>query len=101
MNIEHLQERLWAAARALPPNEDVPYAFEKRVMAALAEQGAVDPWAMWSRLLWRAAAPCVGIMLVVSVWSAVAHSSSTSSGNLAADLDRAVWGPLASINDSW
>ena len=90
-----------AAARTLPPNDRVPYAFEKRVMARLAEAVPVDIWAQWSRLLWRAAAPCVGICLILSVWTAVISHSTGSSDSLAADLERTVWGPLSSIEDSW
>lgn len=100
MNADELQRRIFAAARALPPGEDVPYAFEQRIMAALASRPPLDPWALWSRLLWRAAAPCVGIMLVVSVWTVVAQASSSPAA-LAADLERTVWGPLTSLNVSW
>ncbi len=100
MKTGELEKKLWAAARALPPSEQVPYAFEKRIMAALAAPVAVDVWALWSRLLWRAAAPCVGIMLAVSVWAVLDHSIGAST-SLAVDLDRTVWGPLTSLNDSW
>ena len=36
MNLAELQKKLIAAARANPPGDGVPYAFEKRVMALLA-----------------------------------------------------------------
>ena len=100
MNIDELRNKLVAAARALPPSDAVPYAFEKRIMAALRAQAPVDVWALWSRLLWRAAAPCVAIMLAVSLWAMV-DNSAKSSTSLAADLDRTVWGPLSSLNESW
>ena len=100
MNIDELRNKLVAAARALPPSDAVPYAFEKRIMAALSAQVPVDVWALWSRLLWRAAAPCVAIMLAVSLW-AIVDNSARSSTSLAADLDRTVWGPLSSLNESW
>jgi hypothetical protein len=102
MKIDELQRKLLAAARALPISDQVPYSFEKRIMAALAANpAAVDVWAFWSRLLWRAAAPCVGIMLVLGVWSVFAANSGSSSASLAADFDRTVWGPLVSLNESW
>ena len=38
MNLEQLQKKLLAAARANPPADRVPYAFEKRILAQLAAQ---------------------------------------------------------------
>ena len=35
MNLPKLQEKLLAAARGNPPGDQVPYAFEQRVMARL------------------------------------------------------------------
>ena len=101
MNADELQKKLFALARALPPSDHVPYAFEKRIMARVAALPVVDVWAVWSRLLWRAAAPCVGIMLVISVWTVVANRSGGAPETLAADYERTVWGPLASLGDSW
>ncbi len=40
MNLAELQKKLIAAARANPPGDGVPYAFEKRVMALLAARTA-------------------------------------------------------------
>jgi hypothetical protein len=101
MKADELQRKVFLLARALPASDHVPYAFEKRIMARLSAQPVVDVWAVWSRLLWRAAAPCVGIMLVISVWTIVANRSSNSSEALAADFERTVWGPLTSLGDSW
>jgi hypothetical protein len=101
MKINEIQAMLLAAARALPPDEHVPYCFERRVMALLGAEPAPDPWALWSRLLWRAAAPCVAIMVALGVWTVVAVPSNNSAGTFAADFDRTIWGPLTSINDSW
>ncbi len=101
MNVDDLQQKIFAAARALPQSDHVPYAFEKRIMAHLKARPALDVWAVWSRLLWRAAAPCVGIMLVLSAWTVVSGQLGGSSETLAADFERTVWGPLTSINESW
>jgi hypothetical protein len=101
MNLDDLQQKILAAARALPQSDHVPYAFEKRIMATLATCPAIDAWALWSRLLWRAAAPCIGIMLVLSAWTVVSGQLGGSSEALAADFERTVWGPLTSINESW
>ena len=60
MKIMELQKKLLGVARAHPPAEAVPYAFEKRIMARIAahvaSQTAMDAWTFWSRSLWRAAA---------------------------------------------
>ncbi len=70
MDLAKLYRELIAAARANPPSDRVPYAFEKRVMARLKALPALeDTWALWSRALWRAAAPCVAIMLLLGAWS--------------------------------
>ncbi len=63
MNLALLQQKLLAAARLDRPSDAVPYAFEQRVMARIARlaQDTTDLWAAWSRLLWRAAAPCLGL----------------------------------------
>jgi hypothetical protein len=69
MNLADLQSKLIAAARANPPSDRVPYAFEKRIMAHVAGRAPADPWTLWGRALWRAAAPCVAIMLLLAAWS--------------------------------
>ena len=65
MNLAELQKKLVAAARANPPSDRVPYAFEKRIMARLASLPRPDAWVLWSRALWRAAFGCVAIMLLL------------------------------------
>ena len=69
MNIAELQKKLLAAARANPPGDRVPYAFEKRVVALLAARTAADPLALWVRGLWRAAVSCVAIALLLGAWA--------------------------------
>ncbi len=101
MNIEQLQKKLLAVARSNPPSDEVPYAFERRIMALIADEQAVDVWALWGRLLWRAAAPCVGIMLIMSVWAVASLDFNTPSETLATALESTVLAPLASLEDSW
>lgn len=74
MNLALLQQKLLAAARLDRPSDAVPYAFERRIMARVAElaRGPVDLWGAWSRLLWRAATPCLGltaVLLAVALFS--------------------------------
>jgi len=95
MNLEKLENKLLAAARANPPSERVPYAFEKRVMAHLRNGVAGDAWAFWARALWRAAAPCVGIMLLLSAWSLFNGGNNPPQGDLSVAFENTV---LAAAN---
>ncbi len=56
MKLSELHNKLIAAARNNPPDDRVPYAFEKRITALLAARPVTDRWALWSRALWRGAA---------------------------------------------
>jgi hypothetical protein len=81
MNLETLRQKLLSVARANPPVDRVPYAFEKRIMARLAETPALDLVALWASALWRAAVPCVALMLLLGVWAFVGaqnHSTAVS-----------------------
>lgn len=69
MNLDHLQKKLIAAARTSRADERVPYAFEKNVMARLAEASRVDVLGDWSTALWRAAASCVAVVILSGAWS--------------------------------
>jgi hypothetical protein len=78
MKLEQLRQKLLAAARANPPGDRVPYAFEKRILARLAAQPLPDLWALWSKALWRAAVPCVALVIVLG---AASHFMTKHSGN--------------------
>ena len=69
MHLKELQRKLFAEARSAPLSEAVPYAFEKRVMAGLGH-ASPDGWLLWGRALWRGAAACVALSILLSVWSA-------------------------------
>ena len=88
MNLAELERKLIAAARANPPSDWVPYAFEKRIMALLAARPVVDAGALWARALWRAAAPCVAIMLLLGAWSLLTPQSSAPANDLSQDLEQ-------------
>ena len=68
MNIAELQQKLLAAARADIPDDRVPYAFEKRVLALLASRARADKWIFWTRGLWQAAASCAAIAILLGAW---------------------------------
>jgi transposase len=96
MNVVELQKKLLAAARANRPDEHVPYAFEKRVMARLGEKPALDGLALWNRTLWRAAAPCVALTLLLGVWTLFAPADENPGETLAADLETTLYAPFES-----
>jgi len=78
MNLAELYRKLIAAARSTPPSDRVPYAFEKRILALLAARPILDRWALWARALWRAAALCVMIVLLLGAWSLVSPQAQNS-----------------------
>ena len=69
LNLADLQRKLLAAARREAPRDDVPYAFEQRMMARLAASGEPGFWAAWIRPLWSAAALCSLVALLTGAWS--------------------------------
>ena len=87
MNLAQLERKLLAAARAHPPSDGVPYAFEKRIMARLAARPMLDGWDLWAHALWRAAAPCVAIMLLLGAWSLFSAHNSPPTNDLSQDLE--------------
>src|SRR6266481_8496778 len=87
LNLTELNRKLIAAARAHPPSDHVPYAFEKRILARIKEPVALDHWAVWSGALWRAAAPCVAIMLLFSAWSVFAPMNRAPATDLSQDIE--------------
>ncbi len=88
MNLFDLHKTLISAARANPPSDRVPLAFEKRILALLPRQ-AVDSWAQWAGALWRAAVPCVAVMLLLSAWSFFTVPN-TASGDLSQEIDNTI-----------
>ena len=88
MNLAELERKLMAAARANPPSDRVPYAFEKRIMARLAARPLADGWELWGRALWRAAGPCVAIMLLLGAWSFFTPQAGTPSTDLSQALEQ-------------
>ena len=90
MEVANLQKKLLAAARSVCPAEHVPYGFERRVMARLLARPA-DVWEEFARGLLKAAAPCVGISVLLLAWSLFAAAAAPAPGNdLGAEFDRIV-----------
>jgi anti-sigma-K factor RskA len=88
MKLGELHNKLTTAARLQKPDDRVPYAFEKRIMALIAAQAAVaDRWAVWSRGLWRAALSCVAVTLVFVAVSLFMPSATDNSNDLSQDFE--------------
>ena len=90
MNLDHLQHKLIAAARAHPPADGVPYAFEQRILARLRDLPAVDTWTLWARSLWRAATPCVAVMMLLLAWFLLAPGGHSSTTDMSQELENTV-----------
>jgi hypothetical protein len=90
MNLDDLQRRFITAARRHPPSEAVPYAFEKRIMARLRGLRPVDYWAFWAKGLWRAAAPCVVLTILLTAWSLLSTPRVSSNVDLAQEFENTV-----------
>jgi len=103
MNLEHLQQKLLAAAKAAAPEERVPYAFEQRILARLAGKSAVDISALWARALWRAAVPCVVVTILLAALSLTLVSSDSatlaSSENVAQQFEQALLGSTYQLEE--
>src|SRR5215475_12813197 len=90
MNLDNLQRKLISAARDNPPSDRVPYAFEKCITNRIKALGKPDRWANWAQALWRAAAPCVGIALLLAAWSWIDGNSSNSGLDFSQQLENTV-----------
>jgi hypothetical protein len=99
MNVTELQAKLLKAARNNPPGDQVPYAFEKRIMARLGKP-VTDAWSLWGAALWRAAAACVVAMVLLGSWS-YHESASTESADFSQDFENSVFAALDEQPDSW
>src|SRR5664280_310352 len=97
MNIAELRKKLLAAARANPPGDHVPYAFEKRVTAQLAARAATEPLALWVRGLWRAAVSCAAIALLLGAWAFFNPKASTNATDLSQNFETTL---LASVDQT-
>lgn len=97
MNLVELQKKLITAARAGAPDDRVPYAFEKRIMARLGSHTLTDHWALWTRGLWRAAVPCVAVAVLLGAWMFLNTPATGSANDLSQDFENTL---LASVDQS-
>ena len=104
MNLNELHRKLIAAARATAPSDRVPYAFEKRIMARLAAAPVPDTLTLWAGALWRAAVPCMAVVMLLGVTSffvpretPATETVTAASAELSTDFEGAL---LASVEPS-
>ena len=95
MNPAELHDKLIAAARLRTPDDRVPYAFEKRIMAQLAARPVVDQWLAWTRGLWRAAGACVAVAVVFWTVTAFTPVPPDNANDLSQDFENTL---LASVD---
>lgn len=77
MNVIELQKKLIAVARTNAPDDRVPYAFEKRIMALIPAVARTEVVVLWVRGLWQAAASCAVIALLCGAWAFFNPSANT------------------------
>jgi len=68
--IDAILDEMLAKTREMPADNQVPYAFEKRIMAHIKETSkpTANLWKLWGHSLWRAVVPCLAVMIFVAVW---------------------------------
>ena len=96
MNVNELQKKLIAAARANKPDDRVPYAFEKRIMALIPAVPQTNAAALWVRGLWQAALSCAAVAMVCGAWSFF-NPAAGSGDDLSQNLETTL---LASVDQS-
>lgn len=99
MQYEALEKKLLAAARHQPPSDEVPYAFEQRILARLKQKPQVDGLTLWSRWLWRAAVSSLLVTLLTGIWALTPPAQPTA-GAYAEDFESLVYAGLNELSDS-
>ena len=97
MNFGELQRKLTNAARVQAPDDRVPYAFEKRIMALIAERDTVSGRLLWARALWRAAVSCVVLAAICGAVSFFMPTSADNANDLSQDFENTL---LASVDQA-
>ena len=100
MNLRELEQKLIAAARANPPSDQVPYAFEKRMMALLPARPLSEDRELWARALWRAAATCLLFAVLLGTFYLLARPI-TPAGDLTQDFEKTMLAAVDQEGDSF
>lgn len=100
MNLEELRQKLMRAARLAEPDDRVPYAFEKRIMAQIYALSPCDPVQIWEMGLWRAVIPCLTLAIGLLLWTMVL-SPGSDAVTLPSVLESAVLAPYDKLGENW
>ncbi len=95
MKLAELQKKLTTAARLQKPDDRVPYVFEKRIMALIAERAAASGRVLWARGLWRAAVSCVVVAVVCGTVALFTPDARDGGNDLSQDFENTL---LASVD---
>lgn len=87
MNLAELQSKLIAIARRQPVDDRVPYKFEKRIMAMIAERAAASRQALWARGLWRAAVSCLAVAMICGAAALFSPDANDATSDLSQDFE--------------
>ncbi len=102
MDLNDLQQKLLASARAQKPGDAVPYAFEKRILARLAGRSVTDLSAWWVRGLWRSAVSCASICVLLGAWTLLNPAGATSDEEFSQQLENTVFAAVdQDADDTW
>ena len=93
MNLDELQKKLLAAARKNPPGDQVPYAFDQRIMARLARTPRLDEWTAWVRPLWYGAGMCAAVAVFMGVWSFEPDAEQDLAVYFSQDIEQTILAP--------
>ena len=101
MNIAKLQDKLLTAARSIPEDDRVPYAFEQRIMAHIRRPAVADRWTIWARWMWQTAVPCLGLTAVLCVLGLTSEGKRTQDSALSDQFETAVYAVLDDSENAW
>jgi hypothetical protein len=101
MDLAELQKKLMGAARRNPPGDQVPFAFEQRIMARLKSVAPLDEWALWARALWCGAGACAVITLALCLSSFVPGADIDSVASFSQDLEQTILVSTDEGNATW
>lgn len=101
MNWNALHSKLINSARHHPPSEQVPLAFEKRIMARCRETPRGEDVFAWVRALWCGASACAAVALLVSVWSFLPVDDSAAVASFSQEFEQTILASADEGDSAW
>jgi hypothetical protein len=101
MNWDEMEKKLIAIARKHPPCDEVPCAFEQRVMARLRRPRQIDDWIWWGRALWLGAGACAAIALLTSVWSFAPVDEMDAAASFSHGVEQTLFAATEDAESTW